>query len=452
MKRTIVSALFALSLLFSLVGAAEIEGMLGSTGLTGGVIIDGDACYQQGHSCTSSSQCCSGLSCIGGVCATGPPPYEPPGGPGGAPKGGFEREGTTVRVSTPAGICLLFVARTLEVTNTSSTIKTEVINIGEEYCILTNISYTDVFPPSFATSMDSITFSIPPMEIGDMNATWLFPRLLPGETIALLYTVDYAVFPIVLSDFSAPAASVPTVMPPPVLVDVSLEAPADVYVGDTVDISLTLTDGTPVAGATIEVTTPLRRKLILVADEYGKASYTADKEGDYTYSVTGYRLVGAYMTAASPVAVPEVPTPPPEEIMLILPEEFKLNESVTVTLVYAKDRQPIPGVTVMLVSPSGRVLELITDENGQASFIPDETGKYTFLGVREFAKEVIKGKTEFTVEEEKALLPEVKLELPEELYFAAIGVIIALVIFVLIVGGVWLFYRHILKEGKKRRP
>jgi len=446
--RSAITALFALFFLFSLVAGAEINGEIeGGGGLTGGVTVNGSTCYAAGHSCTLNSQCCSGLSCFSHICATEEEGgYTGGGGAGGGGTGG--ETGEQLNITLPTGFnCTLSIMREILIMDTFSKVTTYLTNSKDEGCTLLNYNFTDEIPESFAKDMSDLHYSIEPDSVDGRKVSWVFDRLLPGESLVLVYYVNYKVYPIALEQFELPTISFaqaggPVVIPE--VVNVTMQVPEDVYVGDVVGINLTLMSGTPVKGATIEVTTPLKRKLLLATDALGKANYTADTEGDYTYSVTGYKLIGLFMTTA--IHVPTEEVVPPKEIMLILPEKFTVNETATITLVYANDSKPIPGVTIMLRSPSGKVIELVTDANGQVSFIPDEEGEYTFLGVREFAKETIKGAKVLTAEKQA---PPMITPSGKDLYIL-IGTIISIVIFAAIVAGIWHIYRSISGKGKKK--
>ncbi len=87
--------------------------------------------------------------------------------------------------------------------------------------------------------------------------------------------------------------------------NVVISAPQSVKVGEIVSVNARKESGSPVSGATITVTSPDGVSQYAKTDSGGTATFTASKEGFYTYSIGGYALVKLASTnAAIPVEVP----------------------------------------------------------------------------------------------------------------------------------------------------
>jgi len=63
---------------------------------------------------------------------------------------------------------------------------------------------------------------------------------------------------------------------------------------------------------------------------------------------------------------------------ILAPANGFVGDTITVKLVIAGTDTPVPNVTVSVITPSGLKILLVTDETGQASFIPEEVGLYSY--------------------------------------------------------------------------
>ena len=92
-------------------------------------------------------------------------------------------------------------------------------------------------------------------------------------------------------------------------VNVSLDAPENATLGMPVGVRLSMEDGSPVAGAAVDVITPYNERLTFTTNVSGEGSFLAAQEGTYRYVVYDY-LVESNRTTLSGKAAPPVVQPP----------------------------------------------------------------------------------------------------------------------------------------------
>ncbi len=136
--------------------------------------------------------------------------------------------------------------------------------------------------------------------VSNKTAVWKFGRIAPGET-----AVASAIFASVLEPSEIASAPVPYFqLEEP---RAKLEVEDGGLLGSRIDIRLVREDGTPVAGEDIIVFLPSGKRMALVTDEAGFASFRPSESGAYYYSVEGYQILNSASTlvkgsAGSPVS------------------------------------------------------------------------------------------------------------------------------------------------------
>ncbi len=147
--------------------------------------------------------------------------------------------------------------------------------------------------------------------------------------------------------------------------------------GNTVSLALT-SKGAAVANAKIKITTPSSKQVTKTTDENGKASFVADEDGFYDYSVEGY-AIGLVSTLSKKEEAPPVtpPTPPAAAVAEITPpSSVTPGEPAKVTV--KLDGKPAANVQVTVTAPDGGTFKITTDANGIATFTPTQAGSYVF--------------------------------------------------------------------------
>ncbi|MFA4982801.1 MAG: hypothetical protein WC588_01160 [Candidatus Micrarchaeia archaeon] len=130
-------------------------------------------------------------------------------------------------------------------------------------------------------------------------ATWQIASLQPGESRNFSYS------------YSAAAREGQISRIPPVQVKaepekVSLSAPAESSVGGRISVRISSASGSPITGARVRVHYPDGTSQLVATDKGGIASFTASREGFYTYTVEGYSILSLSSTEVRK-GQPEVP-------------------------------------------------------------------------------------------------------------------------------------------------
>lgn len=128
---------------------------------------------------------------------------------------------------------------------------------------------------SYVPSGLKVLFSKSPALDGQI-ATWNIGTLAPSQEYTVSINASGAISEEIFKLLASPQISYTPI-------DASLSAPASAKVGESVRLSL-LSEGKPLANATILVTGPGNERFSLQADSAGQAAYIAGSSGFYTYS------------------------------------------------------------------------------------------------------------------------------------------------------------------------
>ena len=160
------------------------------------------------------------------------------------------------------------------------------ISVGEDLTFVPDGAEVDFFP-------------VPSSGDGE-QVFWAIGSLQPNESKSVSYW-----FSATLSEGLLQRIPEASIVSQPVFV--SLSAPRASTVGDTLSIALQTASGQPVGGATVYVLFPDGSRLPLLTGRNGVATFTASRQGGYSYSVDGYQLEAPVSTdAGAPEAAPPV--------------------------------------------------------------------------------------------------------------------------------------------------
>jgi hypothetical protein len=144
----------------------------------------------------------------------------------------------------------------------------------------------------------SLTFNPLPSANSGMQASWAIGSLAPGESKSVYYAYSAR------SD-QGDIENIPAVQLKAAPAGVVLSAPVRAEVGSRVSLALLSDTGAPVPDTVVQIQYPDGSSQAVRTNSEGKVSFTAGKEGFYTYSVGGFNLLKLASTEAQPA--PEVP-------------------------------------------------------------------------------------------------------------------------------------------------
>lgn len=199
----------------------------------------------------------------------------------------FSVDGTSYRTSPDSGVVAA---------EYGSIVTISVRNMRTESVLGLSLTEDLAWIPATKT----ITFSILPQDNDGRKATWELGTLAPSSEAKITYTVDGALNP----------ENQKTIPLPKITYQENravLSATRAVRQGETVQLTLSTSDGRPAQGAKIMVDTPAGEIATISTDLYGRASFTPVDSGFYTYSVAGY-------------VVQYLPTTEVEQVLLANPQ------------------------------------------------------------------------------------------------------------------------------------
>jgi hypothetical protein len=241
------------------------------------------------------------------------------GAAGGAGATGSGSSANTVSVDIGGGTsCNISVTREINSGSGRTELTTTLQNNGGGACTISAFDIADTFPENFTTDLSEVNFSINPASKSGQIATWRFYQFRPGESIILIYTFPREIAPAKIREWGLPTITLQAGVAPEGGI-VTLDVASTGVIGMPITITVKK-GGVPLAGATIEITTPQRQKITLVAGPDGTVSFTPTLAGTYTYAVPGYTLAAAVSTSVLTEAAPP-PTPAPTPGPTQLPPE-----------------------------------------------------------------------------------------------------------------------------------
>jgi len=144
----------------------------------------------------------------------------------------------------------------------------------------------------------SLTFNPLPSSNDGRQASWAIGSLAHGESKSVYYAYSAR------SD-EGDIQNIPAVQVKAAPAGVVLSAPSRIEVGSKVQLSLVSDVGAPVPDTVVQISYPDGSSQYVKTNSEGKASFTAAKDGFYTYSVAGFNLLKLSSTEAQPK--PETP-------------------------------------------------------------------------------------------------------------------------------------------------